>query len=85
MPIDKPAYYSKPPRRLQFTIAVFPPICYNRGITLRRRAMKFFHLSDLHLGLKLLGRDLGEDDPQLRLYLLLSCHLLDERDKAETR
>ena len=25
------------------------------------------------------------DDPQLRLYLLLSCHLLDERDKAETR
>ncbi len=23
--------------------------------------MKFFHLSDLHLGLKLLGRDLGED------------------------
>ena len=23
--------------------------------------MKFFHLSDLHIGLRLMGRDLGED------------------------
>ena len=29
--------------------------------------MKFFHLSDLHIGLKLINRDLTEDTKMIRL------------------
>ena len=35
--------------------------CYDIGKAEKELSMKFFHLSDLHIGLKLMNRDLRED------------------------
>lgn len=41
--------------------------------------MKFFHLSDLHIGLKLMNRDLGED----QIYILHQIASLAEREQPD--
>ena len=41
--------------------------------------MKFFHLSDLHIGLKLINRDLGED----QRYILKQITEAAEREKPD--
>mgnify|MGYP002621771667 CR=1 FL=1 len=42
--------------------------------------MKFFHLSDLHIGLKLLGHDLQED--QLYIFAQIAEHVRREQPDA---